>query len=60
MGQMYELRKTHGLKGLVMRYEDGGKAQIFKLGDREIKLGPMATISEIVAAFKEESDGRTE
>lgn len=36
-----------------MRYEEGGKVQVFKHGNREIKFGPTASIEEIVAAFKD-------
>jgi hypothetical protein len=50
-----ELReKDNSLRDLTMRYEDGGKVQVFKSGNREIKFGPMATDAEIIAAFKEQ------
>jgi hypothetical protein len=45
-----------GLPGVTMRYEDGGKVQVFKWNDREIKFGPDATDEEIVAAFKKEDE----
>jgi hypothetical protein len=40
-------------KGLTMRYEDGGKVQVFRLGDKEVRLGPTASDGEVIAAFKE-------
>jgi hypothetical protein len=40
-------------KGLTMRYAEGGKVQIFKLGDKEVRLGPTATDGEVMAAFKD-------
>jgi hypothetical protein len=50
---IHTLRETHGLRGIAMRYEDGGKVQVYKIGDKEVRLGPTATHKEIVAAFKE-------
>ena len=45
------LRKS--LPGITMRYEDGGKVQVYKVDDREIKFPPGATDEEIIAAFNE-------
>ena len=45
--------KDKSLRDITMRYEDGGKVQVFKNGDREIKFPPDATDEEIIAAFKE-------
>ena len=42
------------LPGVTMRYDDGGKVQVYKVGDREIKFPPNATDEEIIAAFKEQ------
>lgn len=50
---IHTLREDKGLAGITMRYEDGGKVQVYKVGDREIKFGPNASDEEIVAAFKE-------
>lgn len=58
---IYELRQKGGkdekgkliLHDPTMRYEDGGKIQVFKSGDNEIRFGPAATDDEIIAAFKE-------
>jgi hypothetical protein len=47
------IEKNPELKGLTMRYEDGGKVQVFTLGDKEARVGPMAADHEIVAAIKE-------
>lgn len=44
----------NGLPGVTMRYEDGGKVQVYKWQGREIKFGPTARDEEIVAAFKDE------
>ncbi len=46
--------REQGLPDLTMRYEDGGKVQVYKSGDKEIKFGPAATDNEIIAAFKEQ------
>ena len=50
---IHTLREVHGLRGITMRYEEGGKVQVYKMGDKEIRLGPDATNAEIAAAFKE-------
>jgi hypothetical protein len=42
-------------KGLTMRYEEGGKVQVFRLGNKEVRLGPSATDGEVMAAFKDEA-----
>jgi hypothetical protein len=42
------------LPGITMRYEDGGKVQVFKMGEREIRFPPDATDEQIIAAFKEQ------
>ena len=47
------LREQMKMKDLTMRYEDGGKVQVFKSGDKEVRVGPMATVEEIMAAFKD-------
>lgn len=44
----------YGLKGITMRYEEGGKVQVYKYQDREIRFGPMAGDAEVAAAFKDE------
>jgi hypothetical protein len=41
-------------KGLTMRYEDGGKVEVFKLGDKEVRLRSGASDGEVMAAFKDE------
>ena len=46
--------REQGLKGLTMRYEDGGAVQVYKLGDKEVRFGPDASKEEIIAAFKEQ------
>jgi len=43
------------LKGLTMRYEDGGRVQVFKLGDKEVRLGATASDGEVIAAFKDQN-----
>lgn len=54
MGTMHELRTKHGLPGVTMTYEQGGAIQVFKMGEKEVRLGPQASIEEIKAAFKDE------
>ena len=46
--------KDKSLHDITMRYEEGGKVQVFKSGDKEIRFGPNATDDEIIAAFKEQ------
>ncbi len=48
------LRDVEGAHELVMRYEDGGNVQIFKIGNLSVKLGPHATPDEIRSAFAAE------
>jgi len=45
--------RDQGMKGLTMRYEEGGKVQVFMMGDKEVRLGHDATDEEIKAAFEE-------
>jgi hypothetical protein len=45
--------RAHGLKGITMRYEEGGKVQVFMMDGKEVRLGPTATEEEIKVAFKE-------
>lgn len=45
--------REQGLKDITMRYEDGGKVQVFTMNGKEVRLGPSATVEEIKAAFKE-------
>ena len=47
------LRNDYNLRGITMRYEDGGKVQVYKMGDKEVRFAPDATSAEIAAAFKE-------
>ena len=47
----------HNLKGITMRYEQGGMVQVYKYQDREIRFGPMVSDSEVAAAFKDENNG---
>lgn len=45
--------REQGLAGITMRYEEGGKVQVFMMDGKEVRLGPNATDEEIKAAFKE-------
>jgi hypothetical protein len=47
------VEKDKSFRGMTMRYEDGGRVQVFKLRDKEVRLGPTASDAEIMAAFKE-------
>lgn len=40
-----------GADKMTMRYERGGAVQVFMIGDREARVGPMATDEQIRAAF---------
>jgi len=46
-----ELKDIPGAETLVMRYEDGGKTQVFIIGEKEVRLGPTAGADEIRAAI---------
>jgi hypothetical protein len=46
--------REHGLRGVTMRYENGGATQVFKMGEKEIRVSATATLDEILAAFKEQ------
>ena len=46
-----DLKSVPGIRTLGMRYEDGGAVQVFFIGDKEWRLGPMATHSEVKAAI---------
>ncbi len=45
--------REQGLKGITMRYEDGGKVQVFTMDGKEVKLGSGATVEQIKDALKE-------
>jgi len=45
--------REQGLPGITMRYEEGGKVQVFMMNGKEVRLGPDATAEQIKAAFKE-------
>ena len=44
--------REKGLRDVTMRYEDGGKVQVYMMNDKEVRVGPTATDEEIVNAFK--------
>ena len=37
---------------MTMRYGNGGRTQIFKIGDEEVEVGPDATATDIEAALE--------
>jgi len=46
--------REQGLQGITMRYEDGGKVQVFMMDGKEVRFGPViVTAEELKAAFKE-------
>jgi hypothetical protein len=47
-----------GAENCLMRYEDGGAAQAFSIGDLVVRVGPAATCEEIRAAFVSEIEKR--
>ena len=49
------IQREKAFKGMTMRYDDGGKVQVFKLGDKEVRFGPTASDGEVIAAFKEQN-----
>lgn len=48
-----DLKGVPGIRTLGMRYEDGGFVQVFFIGDKEWRLGPMASHAEVKAAILE-------
>lgn len=50
--------KVPGSDRLTMSYEDGGKVQVFSIEELSVRVGPMATVSEIEAAFKDAMNGK--
>jgi hypothetical protein len=46
------LKHIPGGKSLTMRYGNGGRTQIFMIGDDEVEVGPDATPSDIEAALE--------
>lgn len=46
------LKDIPGADGLTMRYEDGGKIEVYAIAGREIQFKPNATAGEVRAAFK--------
>lgn len=55
MGLIHDLRQelsdVPGAHQLIMNYEDGGRVQVFTMGDISARVGPMATSAEIKAAL---------
>lgn len=48
-----DLKHLPGGAGATMRYGDGGRTQIFTIGDVTVEVGPEATSRDIEAAFHE-------
>lgn len=46
-------RGKYILHDLTMSYEDGGKIQVYKSGDREVRVPAIAAPSDIINAFKD-------
>jgi hypothetical protein len=45
--------RDQGMKDITMRYEEGGKVQVFVMGDKEVRFDRPASVEEIKAAFEE-------
>lgn len=45
--------REQGMKGLTMRYEEGGAVQVFEMGGKEVRFAQPVSDEEIKAAFKE-------
>ena len=45
------LKHIPGGSDMTMRYGDGGRTQIFMIGENEVEVGPDATPSDIEAAL---------
>lgn len=52
---IHTLREA-GLPGVTMDYEDGGKVQVYRMDGRVIRVGPVATDEEIIAAFRAQDE----
>jgi hypothetical protein len=46
------LNHIPGGSSMTMRYGNGGRTQIFMIGDDEVEVGPDATASDIEAALE--------
>ena len=46
------LKHIPGGKSMTMRYGNGGRTQIFMIGDEEVEVGPDASPSDIEAALE--------
>jgi len=46
-----QLKDIPSTSGLTMRYEGGGRVQVFTIGDKEARVGPAASNDEIRAAL---------
>jgi hypothetical protein len=46
-----QLTGVPGIERLVMRYEDGGKTQVFMIDDKEARVGATASAAEIKNAL---------
>jgi hypothetical protein len=46
--------REQGLPGITMRYEEGGKVQVFMMNGKEVRFGPeIVTAEQLKVAFKE-------
>ena len=46
------LKHIPGGSNMTMRYGNGGRTQIFSIGDEEVEVGPDATAQDIEAALE--------
>jgi hypothetical protein len=51
MSGITDLRVALNIGDLTMRYEDGGRTQVFMFDGKEVKVAGSATTGEIVAAL---------
>jgi len=42
-----------GIERLTMRYEDGGKIEVYSIGEIEVRVKPGANAEEVRAALEE-------
>ncbi len=40
-----------GAEGLLMRYDEGGKVQVFFIGEQVVRVSPSATPADVKEAF---------
>jgi len=56
MSGISDISVALNISNLTMRYEDGGRTQVYCFGDREVKIGGSASTSEVIAILTKEKN----